>query len=335
MTAFLVGTVFPWLLIAVGSWLGYQLVLQNGRILLRLEAIEKHLVPRAGTNPSKPGGLSRGMAAPDFELPDLAGVRHKLSGFRGMDLLLVFFNPQCGFCSKMAGDLAALPIDGANGRDVPVVVTTGDADENRKFIERHGIRCVVLLQEQMEVAHQFRAQDTPMGYRIDSAGRIASELTVGAEPLLELANGTKSHHHESGGNGKVAASHGKQVDPSLAHSRLNRNGLKAGTMAPDFRLPRIDEGELSRLQQWPLRISLRKRGRPLRWNVHATRFGPESLRSLRQRLRRPPRGRRSPIRARRSASAPTSSRKKPVSQPAGTAIRTPGFCVGRRAGETA
>jgi peroxiredoxin len=145
----------------------------------------------------------------------------------------------------MAGDLAALPIDGANGRAVPVVVTTGDADENRKFTERHGIRCVVLLQEQMEVAHQFRAQGTPMGYRIDSAGRIASELTVGAEPLLELANGTKSHHHESGGNGKVAASHGKQVDPSLAHSRLNRYGLKAGTMAPDFRLPRIDEGELS------------------------------------------------------------------------------------------
>jgi peroxiredoxin len=31
----------------------------------------------------------------------------------------------------------------------------------------------------------------------------------------------------------------------LARSRLNREGLKAGTIAPDFRLPRIDEGELS------------------------------------------------------------------------------------------
>ena len=34
-------------------------------------------------------------------------------------------------------------------------------------------------------------------------------------------------------------------DPSLARSRLNRNGLKAGALAPDFRLPRIDQGELS------------------------------------------------------------------------------------------
>ena len=41
MTAIVFGTVLPWLLIAVGTWLGYQLVRQNGRILLRLEAIEK------------------------------------------------------------------------------------------------------------------------------------------------------------------------------------------------------------------------------------------------------------------------------------------------------
>ena len=39
----------------------------------------------------------------------------------------------------------------------------------------------------MEVASQFRAHGTPVGYRIDAAGRIASELTVGGEPLLPLA----------------------------------------------------------------------------------------------------------------------------------------------------
>ena len=249
MIPLLFGTVLPWLLIAVGGWLVYQLVRQNGRILLRLEAMERQLRPRRGSGPAEQrreaGGLPVGTVAPDFELPDLTGVVHKLSEFRGRDVLLIFFNPKCGFCSKMAADLTALLPNGGDGLAVPVVVTTGDAEENRKFIERHGIRCVVLLQNEMEVANQFRAQGTPMGYRIDSAGRIASELTVGAEPLLELANGTKSHHHGSGGNGKVAASHGKQVDPSLAHSRLNRNGLKAGTTAPDFRLPRIDDGELS------------------------------------------------------------------------------------------
>ena len=63
MTTLVFGTVLPWLLIAVGAWLGYQLVRQNGRLLLRLEAIEKRLAPRAGTKPQEAGGLPVGMRA--------------------------------------------------------------------------------------------------------------------------------------------------------------------------------------------------------------------------------------------------------------------------------
>ncbi len=252
MIGILFGTVLPWLLIAALAWFCYQLLRQNGRILLRLESIEKQLGSRTGQRAAEPrreaGGLPVGVAAPDFELPDLTGGRRKLSEFRGKDVLLVFFNPKCGFCTKMAADLAALPTEGGNGRAVPVVVTTGDADENRRLIEQYGIRCTVLLQEQMEVASQYRAQGTPMGYRIDAEGRIASELSVGAEPLLLLGGPLNSFALPSvaakrGHNG--AAHKGKQPDPSLARSRLNRNGLKAGAVAPDFRLPRIDGGELS------------------------------------------------------------------------------------------
>ena len=249
MITIVFGTVLPWLLIAIGTWLAYQLVRQNGRILLRLEAIEKQIatgaVPRAGAKRREVGGLPLGTVAPDFELPDLTGVRRKLSDFREQNVLLVFFNPQCGFCTKMAADLAALPADGGDQRAVPVVVTTGDAEENRKLVERYGIRCLVLLQEQMEVAAQYRAQGTPMGYRIDGAGRIASELAVGAEPLLRLATTLAPEQIEPGAAVNGSASHGAKDDPSLARSRLNRSGLKAGVPAPDFRLPRIDEGELS------------------------------------------------------------------------------------------
>ena len=247
MTAIVFGTVLPWLLLAVGSWLGYQFVRQNGRILLRLDAIEKQFGsrggPRTGEPRRDPAGLPVGTLAPDFELPDLAGRRHKLSEFRGRDVLLLFFNPKCGFCTKMAADLAALPTDAGNGRAVPVVVTTGDADENRKLVEQHGIRCVVLLQEQMEIATQYRAQGTPMGYRIDAAGRIASELAVGAEPLLELA--AAPHARPGGTRLNGAPDKHKQPDPSLARSRLNRSGLKAGETAPEFTLPDLNGGELS------------------------------------------------------------------------------------------
>jgi peroxiredoxin len=274
MMTIVFGTILPWLLIAIGTWLAYQLVRQNGRILLRLEAIEKQIRPRAVAKRQEDGGLSLGTVAPDFELPDLLGVRHKLSEFREQNVLLVFFNPQCGYCTKMAADLAALPTEARDQRAIPIVVTTGDAAENRKLVEQYGIRCLVLLQQQMEVAAQYRAQGTPMGYRIDGEGRIASELAVGAEPLLRLATTavgrgspdpdrlidrrSPGHSHEgdlrsgvSAGSetrAEHAAANGSAPhadDPSLARSRLNRSGLKARTPAPDFRLPRIDEGELS------------------------------------------------------------------------------------------
>src|SRR6476659_9861896 len=136
------GTVLPWLLIAIGTALAYQLVRQNGRILLRLEAIEKQIRPRAEAKRQEAGGLPLGTVAPDFELPDLTGVRHKLSEFRQQNVLLVFFNPQCGYCTKMAADLAALSADGGDQRAVPVVVTTGDVEENRKLVQHYGIRCL-------------------------------------------------------------------------------------------------------------------------------------------------------------------------------------------------
>jgi peroxiredoxin len=242
------GMVLPWLLLVVGTWIGFQLVRQNGRILLRLEAIERQLGARAPAPRREPAGLPVGSVAPDFELPDLAGARRKLSEFRGRDVLLIFFDPKCGFCTNMAADLAALPLEEGGGRAVPLVVTTGDPGVNRQLVEQYGVRCRVLLQEGREIASQFLAQGTPMGYRIDAAGRIASELAVGAEPLLQLASPApapdRSGHPPHGGSGKAAA-HGKQPDPSLARSRLNRTGLKAGTVAPEFRLPRIDGGELT------------------------------------------------------------------------------------------
>jgi peroxiredoxin len=271
------GTVLPWLLIGVGGWLGYQLVRQNGRILLRLESIERRIAARPGPPEQRREreGLPLGSGAPDFELPDLSGERHKLSEFRGRDVLLMFFNPKCGFCTKMAADLAALPVEASHGRAVPIVVTTGDADENRKLTQEHGIRCLVLLQEQMEVASQYRAQGTPMGYRLDAEGRIASPLVAGAEPLLELAAAphplvpklpfgnardretSVSREAEASravrsqtevwerGRAPGATPQHKHADPSLARSRLNRSGLKAGETAPEFTLPRIDNGELS------------------------------------------------------------------------------------------
>jgi hypothetical protein len=103
------GILLPWLVVALGCWLGFQLLRQNGRLLLRLEALEERLAalplaPAAANPPARkePQELPLGAPAPGFELPDLAGARNSLADFRGRTLLLLFFNPGCGYRTRMA-----------------------------------------------------------------------------------------------------------------------------------------------------------------------------------------------------------------------------------------
>src|SRR4051794_6253788 len=188
MNPTLLGAVLPWLLVALGCWLFYQLLRQNGRILLRLEAVEEQVAQLGAASAAQaPQGLNPGSSAPDFELPDLSGKPVSLAHWRGRRVLLVFFNPRCGFCEQMAAGLAALKADGSEGRPIPVLITSGDPEENRRFMDQHGIRCPVLVEQKGEVSSRYQAAGTPMGYLIDEEGAIATPLAVGAEDLLALA----------------------------------------------------------------------------------------------------------------------------------------------------
>jgi peroxiredoxin len=192
-----------------------------------------------------------GSPAPAFELPDLNGRRRKLADFRGQNLLLIFFNPRCGFCTRMAPHLAVLPADGTGGAPVPLLVTTGDLEENRTLTAQHGIQAPVLLQEGMEVGSQYHCGRTPMGYRIDRQGKIASELAIGAQALLALAGDARRQAPDVSSDGRPTPSladsgHGALGSKrGVEESKIQRDGLSAGTPAPDFRLPLLHGGELS------------------------------------------------------------------------------------------
>ena len=271
----ILGFTLPWVVLGVGCWIGYQLIRQNGRILLRLEAIERHIetlkrsldssplsqlprnadpVPAVAPPPVAPS-LAIGSPAPIFELPDLFGVRHALSEWRGRRLLLVFFNPQCGFCTQMAPDLAAMGVGGANGGPMPLVITTGQHGENRQLIAQYGIGCPVMLQQQMEVASDYLVGGTPMGYAIDEQGLIASQIAVGAQALLQLARPSSPSVAVEPRAAVPAAPAQPQVQQQykgnrqLSESKIERSGLEAGTPAPSFRLARVGGGELS-LEQY-------------------------------------------------------------------------------------
>jgi peroxiredoxin len=148
----------------------------------------------------------------------------------------------------MLPELAALPSNAGDGRPIPLILTTGDAEENRRLVETHGVRCPVLLQEQMEVASLYEVDSTPTGYLVDEQGLTAGPLAVGARALLDLAGPPSAgaadrqrSRAELGGNGHRR----NLVTRSLVESRIERNGLSAGTPAPSLRPPRLDGGELS------------------------------------------------------------------------------------------
>jgi methylamine dehydrogenase accessory protein MauD len=241
------GMVLPWLLVGLGCWLAYHIVRQNGQIMVNLEILA-HKLAQGGLPQAAPPALPLGSAAPDFELPDLAGNRQALAQFRGRRVLLIFLSPKCPHCIEMVPDIAALAADGRDGGPVPLVISTGDAEENRRLIASHGLRCPVLLQEQMEVASKYQIAGTPMGYLLDEQGTIASAPAAGAEALLALtlsAGATEAEQPEAVGNGAPPKGRRGKANRGLETSRLNRSGLKAGTPAPGFCLPRLDRGELS------------------------------------------------------------------------------------------
>lgn len=239
----ILGVVLPWLLVAVGCWIGFQLMRQNGRLLLHLENIERQLMQvmtGAGASARAPHAvpsLPVGSEAPDFELPDLLGTNRRLSDYKGRRVLLVFFSPHCGHCVQMAPDLAALPL----GDPLPIVVSSGSVEDNKRFVEEHHIIGPVLLQQGNEVGGGYQSSGTPMGYLIDAEGKIASPLAAGAQAILALTT-----QASPSGNGKGSAQHKPLPGArSLSESRILRTGLPTGTPAPDFTLSRVDGGSLS------------------------------------------------------------------------------------------
>src|SRR2546425_6821868 len=126
-------------LILVSVWFGfYQLVKQQGRILLRLDALAKQHA--AAAEPAQPQGLEVGTEFPAFRLPDLEGAEVALESFRGKRVLLVHWSPQCGFCDLIAPDLARLDADFTKRGVQLLLLAHGDADVNRKLAEEHGLK---------------------------------------------------------------------------------------------------------------------------------------------------------------------------------------------------
>lgn len=232
-----------------GCWFAlFQLVRQQGRILLRLDEIESRVssaalvdrAPRAALVDEPRGaddvphyeapiqqGIAVGQLAPTFRLRDVTGRAITLESYRGRRVLLVHWSTQCGFCDMMAPELAALqPALRANGVEL-LFVSYGDAEANIRMASEHGFDAPVLLQKPGETIEAFATYGTPVAYLLDADGRVAEPLAIGAEQVPALARRAAGTRSSLPG------------ERPLSESRIPRDGLPAGTPAPTFTLPDV------------------------------------------------------------------------------------------------
>ena len=218
----LVGALLLLALIAEGSLL-MQIMTQNGRLLLRIEALEK----RIGFVPPPAGpvvGLAVGAPAPAFNLPGLHGETMTLEALRarGKPLVLLFTDPACGPCTALLPEIAQWQRDHTKKMHV-ALMSRGTVEANRAKITEPGVTNV-FLQKDREVAQSYQAHGTPSAVVVRKDGTIGSPVAQGADAIRALVVATV--------NGTLPT-----VAPQPAPAPRPPAGLKIGEPAPDFSLP--------------------------------------------------------------------------------------------------
>jgi peroxiredoxin len=162
-----------------------------------------------------------------------------LTQWRGRPILLVFFDPTAEPCQRLVPTLAALSATISDDRPLPVILSTGDTETNRRVLASQGVECPILLQEQWELGAQFLVRVTPLAYLLDGEGRVASPPAIGPAAILALGAGGTA----------TAAAPGTRPEPltaaAPAHTLPPQTGLAVGTPAPAVRVPLLTGGELS------------------------------------------------------------------------------------------
>jgi thiol-disulfide isomerase/thioredoxin len=128
--------------------------------------------------------VAMGDATPNLNFQSLWGESVALSDLRARETLLLFWNPNCGYCRKMLPELKAWEDEASADAPQLLVISTGSTSENRAM----GLRSVVVLDNELQAGHVFGAHGTPMAVLLDSDGRVASHVVAGAKAVFAIAN---------------------------------------------------------------------------------------------------------------------------------------------------
>jgi methylamine dehydrogenase accessory protein MauD len=180
-----------WVALMVALWL---FVIVLGVLLLgvlrQLGVLHRRLDDLNATNDEQPG-LTVGVVAPDFTLPQVGGGAITLGDLRGSPVLLGFVSPGCPPCTQLAQELDALLSQAEPPR--VLLVSTGDESANQAWSNSLGLRAPVLLWERGDM-RAYQTRYTPTLVALDTAGVVRSVGLVSSRERVEqfLARATGS-----------------------------------------------------------------------------------------------------------------------------------------------
>src|ERR671912_793376 len=238
-------------LLAGQWWFLVHLLRQNGRLLVRLEAVEATLAEGGsvvapsvnGTPVDQAEGLPVGSEAPDFRLSGLHGETLTLEALRssGKPLMLLFTDPGCGPCNALLPDVGRWQEEHAHKLTL-ALVSRGEVDENKTKASEHGLSNV-LLQKDWEVSESYEVRGTPSAVLISPEGKIATPVAGGEEGirgLLSYAVGERARlpmqPHQRQAQGQPCPDCGKvhAAAPTVEAAQ------KVGEEAPKVKLPDLE-----------------------------------------------------------------------------------------------
>lgn len=145
-----------------------------------IERIGKSSAERAPRQPVT--GLPIGTSAPELEWRDLDGELISLRRSQGKPVTLVFWDPRCGFCQRLAPELYAWQQAREEGDPQLIVISSGTPEENRVL----ALDCPVVTETGFETGAIFGIEGTPSGVAFDPEGKMVAPPALGGVALMDL-----------------------------------------------------------------------------------------------------------------------------------------------------
>ena len=221
------------------SALVMKLMRRHGETLLDLESLRATgMQPRQPSGPQyQRTGFPRGSVAMNFELPGIDGNHYTFTSLKRERTLLIFIAPDCEQSRVLLQALNDLQLNLDPPECRIALISTGSFNDNQELAREFGLDIPLLVQEREEVSRLYFASGTPMAYLMGPTSTTVTGRINGAQAILGVA---------------VAALKKLDVIPDdrvlsvVPPMPAWPMPLHAGDELPDFSMPRLDDGILTR-----------------------------------------------------------------------------------------